>query len=190
MCAFRPIRMGVVLASVLTLGLSFPVNSQEEDLFSFIPEGGRSLLQGLIDGGLSQDVQSQITSQSQDADGWLGFLEGIRGDNAPIADLDDFQLRTLASYLAYNMPLEGAAELPQDGRDIALKNCQSCHIITVVITQDREREAWLGTLHKPSHIVVPISEEEREELSDYLVLNAGIPIDLVPPSLRAGGATY
>jgi hypothetical protein len=31
---------------------------------------------------------------------------------------------------------------------------------------------------------------ERDELANYLVLNAGIPIEDVPEDLRASGATY
>ena len=62
--------------------------------------------------------------------------------------------------------------------------------MTVVVTQSRAREAWLGTLNKPSHIEVDLTPEEREALSDYLVVNGGIPIEEVPPELRAGGASY
>jgi hypothetical protein len=37
---------------------------------------------------------------------------------------------------------------------------------------------------------IKISPAQRDALADYLVLNAGIPIDQVPEDLRAGGATY
>jgi hypothetical protein len=77
-----------------------------------------------------------------------------------------------------------------DGRDYALEKCQGCHIITVVVTQKRPKEHWLGTMHKPSHIRIRLTEAQREQLASYLVLNAGIPIDQVPEPLRAGGASY
>lgn len=80
--------------------------------------------------------------------------------------------------------------LPPDGRDFALQYCQGCHIITVVVTQDRSKDAWLGTLGKPSHVQIKLAREQREALASYLVLNAAIPIDDVPEELRAGGATY
>ena len=95
-----------------------------------------------------------------------------------LKSLEDVQLTTLADYLSFNMPLSadrlpkarprwtGPATLPQDGRDMALKYCQSCHIITVVITQDRSREAWLGTMHKPSHIQIKLTQQEREALAN------------------------
>jgi mono/diheme cytochrome c family protein len=111
-------------------------------------------------------------------------------------------LLTLADYLSFNMPLPAdkiPADiakaswdklLPRDGRDLVLTYCQSCHIITVPITQDRTKEAWLGTMNKPSHVEIETTQAEREALASYLVINAGIPIDLVPEELRAGGASY
>ena len=73
---------------------------------------------------------------------------------------------------------------------MALDNCQGCHIITVVVTQQRTQTAWMGTLSTPSHAVVKMTPAEREELASYLELNAGIPIEQVPEELRASGATY
>lgn len=191
MSASNTFRLACVLVSLLAFAPPQALLAQEEDdVFAFIPDGGRTLLQGLIENGLSPDIESEIKSQSRDTEGWAAFLAEKSADSPLIAELDEYQAQTLASYLSYKMPLEAGAELPWDGRDMALARCQSCHIITVVITQDRERETWLGTMHKPSHIEVPLAEEEREELADYLVLNAGIPIDDVPPALRAGGASY
>jgi hypothetical protein len=191
MSAFHPTRLAVALLALLAfVPLPTAHAQEEEDVFAFMPDGGRTLLRNLIDGGLSPETQAEITGQALDAEGWVAYLEGKSADNPTISELDDYQTQTLASYLSYNMPLEAGAELPWDGRDMALERCQSCHIITVVVTQDRERETWLGTMHKPSHIEVPLAEAEREELADYLVLNAGIPIDDIPPALRAGGASY
>ena len=190
MSAFYPTGLAVALAAVVAFGPAPKAQAQEEDVFAFMPDGGRTLLENLIDGGLSPDTQAEIRGQAMDAEGWLAFLESKRADSQPISELDEYQMQTLASYLSYKMPLPESPELPWDGRDMALARCQSCHIITVVVTQDRTREAWLGTMHKPSHIEVPLTEPEREELADYLVLNAGIPIDDIPPALRAGGASY
>lgn len=191
MSAFYPTRLAVALVALLAFGPLPTAHAQEEeDVFAFMPDGGRTLLQNMIDGGLSPETQTEITGQALDAEGWVAYLEGKRADNPTISELDDYQTQTLASYLSYNMPQQESSELPWDGRDMALERCQSCHIITVVVTQDRVREAWLGTMHKPSHIDVPLTEPEREALADYLVLNAGIPIEDIPPALRAGGASY
>ena len=109
---------------------------------------------------------------------------------------------TLANYLAFNMPLPVKSIpanpakanweklLPPDGRDLVLNNCQFCHIITVVVTQEKTKDTWLGTMNSPSHIEIELSAQKREALAEYLALNAAIPIDLVPEALRAGGASY
>jgi hypothetical protein len=59
-----------------------------------------------------------------------------------------------------------------------------------VITQKRSKDAWLGSMNKPSHVQIKLTSAQRDALASYLVLNAAIPIDEVPEELRAGGATY
>jgi hypothetical protein len=180
--------LGLLLSTCTTPAL----RAQEDELFAFIPLGGRSLLGELIAAG-KVDAE-KILSARRSRDEWLGFLRGISN-----AGLDDTQLETLAAYLASATPAAehagttiatGGLNLPRDGRDLTLEYCQSCHIITVVITQDRTREAWLGTMNKPSHVEIDTTQEERAAIADYLVPNAGISIEDVPEELRAGGATY
>jgi hypothetical protein len=180
-----------------------PVSAQTEDVFAFIPSGGRTLLTQLIEAGAPADqVKAILAGKHESREAWLSDLQA-RTDSIPgLKELDEDELLTLADYLSFNMPLPAdnmpadiaAADwekvLPRDGRDLALTYCQSCHIITVVITQDRTVEHWLGTMNKPSHVEIDTTQAEREALASYLVLNAGIPIDLVPEELRAGGATY
>lgn len=190
MLAFWKILLG--LALLLPVGVPLLVNAQEDDLFAFIPPGGRTLLGELIASGkVSTD---QIISSRRSREEWLGFIRSL-GE----IELDPNQQETLADYLAGTMPVAESAgqtidthgvALPRDGRDLALEFCQSCHIITVVVTQDRTRDAWLGTMNKPSHVEIDTTPAEREALADYLVRNAGIPIEDVPEELRAGGATY
>lgn len=174
--------------------------TEEDPIFDFIPAGGRTLLADVIGAGLPADELSAILSGEKGRDDWLSYLEARSAAIPGLAALDEYQMLTLADYLSFNVPLEtlppGTAGtdwqtvLPRDGRDLTMEYCQSCHIITVVITQDRARDAWLGTLNKPSHIEIDLTQEEREALANYLVINAAIPIDQVPPPLRAGGATY
>jgi mono/diheme cytochrome c family protein len=188
----------------LTLAIGFaPAAAQEDDIFAFIPSGGRTLLIEVIEAGAAADeVKALLSGRHASRDEWLGDLQAGADMLPGLADLDDTQLQTLADYLSFHMPLPPDAipadlasarwdeVLPRDGRDLALTYCQSCHIITVTVTQDRTREAWLGTMNKPSHIEIKTTQAEREELANYLVLNAGIPIDDVPEDLRAGGASY
>lgn len=204
----RALLVGGLLAAGLAglglagLGLASPSWAQTQDVFAFIPAGGRTLLAEVLGSRPSGDTTQVLLGGKHTRDAWLEELRQRAATVPTLKRLDDTQLATLADYLAYNMPLpsgkmpadtakaDWAHLLPPDGRDLALDYCQSCHIITVVITQDRSREAWLGTMHKPSHIQIKLTEAQREALANYLVLNAAIPIDQVPPDLRAGGATY
>lgn len=180
-----------------------PVSAQTEDVFAFIPSGGRTLLTEIAKaGGPADQVKAVLAGKHDSRDQWLSDLKGRAASLPGLKDLDEYQLETLADYLSFHMPLpadkmpadiataDWAKVLPRDGRDLVLTYCQSCHIITVVITQDRAREHWLGTMNKPSHVEIDTTQAEREELANYLVLNAGIPIDQVPEELRAGGASY
>lgn len=185
------------IAALLTALNTAPARGQD-DLMDFVPDGGRTLLAGLIAAGAPEAAIEEMVTGSRDAGGWQSWIDANRGTVAGLDALDEYETATLAGYLSNVAPLDSAglsgadlaAALPRDGRDMALRDCQSCHIITVPITQDRTRDAWLGTLGKPSHVEIDLNEQERRELADYLEINAGIPIDLVPPALRAGGASY
>lgn len=168
------------------------LNAQEDDLFDFVPPGGRTLLGDLIAGG--QVSADDVLTVQRSKEKWRSHLDGLGG-----AAFEDVAKDTLAAYLANSMPAAekggksidtGGIGLPRDGRDLTLEFCQSCHIITVVVTQDRSREAWLGTMNKPSHVEIDTTPAEREAIADYLILNGGIPIEEIPEELRAGGATY
>lgn len=183
-------RISQTLAVLVAVVMGASLAAQEDDMFSFIPLGGRSLLEGAQAEGLPDGFREAIRSRSADAEYWQQALAQASETSPAIAELDTWQTDTLAYYLAARAPLPADEDLPRDGRDMSLELCQSCHIITVVITQERTREAWLGTMNSPSHIEIETTLEERQLLADYLVLNAGIPIDQVPPALRAGGASY
>jgi mono/diheme cytochrome c family protein len=195
--------IAIVTAVLIGAFVIAPIIAQTDDVFAFIPSGGRTLLTKVFEDDAPADqVTSLLAGQHESRDAWLSDLKARAGALPGLQKLEDLELLTLADYLSFNMPLPAdkmpsdpaAANweevLPRDGRDLALQYCQSCHIITVGVTQDRTKEAWLGTMNKPSHIEIDTTQAEREALASYLVLNAGIPIDLVPEDLRAGGATY
>jgi hypothetical protein len=193
-----------VLAASVMLGTLFaaPLVAQYDPIFDFIPLGGRSLLAKAFESRPpAAEVRALLTAKHT-RDEWVAELKGKAKAIPGLQRLDEHELLTLADYLSFNMPLpaaklppdparaDWAKALPRDGRDLALEYCQSCHIITVTVTQDRTREHWLGTMNKPSHVQIKLTPQEREALASYLVLNAGIPIDQVPQDLRAGGASY
>lgn len=193
----------LTLIASLALGLAtllapLPAMAQEDPIFGFIPPGGRSLLHGLLEAGAADpDIAAMLAGQ-RDAAGWLDWLDARREATAGLSALDEWEMQTLAAYLGNVAPVAATgltgdalrAALPRDGRDLIMRHCQSCHIITVTVTQDRPRTAWLGTLNNPSHIEIAIDAQDRSEMADYLELNAGIPIDRIPRELRAGGASY
>lgn len=181
--------------------LALPLLARAADIFDFIPEGGRTLMARVLANRPLDAEASALLAGKHTRDEWLAHLKGRAKALPALQKLDDKQLLTLADYLSANMPqaaLKPAATsqaawakaLPPDGRDFVLDYCQGCHIVTVVVTQSRTKDAWLGSLGKPSHVQIKLKPAQREALASYLVINGGIPIDDVPEDLRAGGATY
>ena len=173
-----------LLAPLLIAGTA--VAQQGEDIFSFIPLGGRSVLERSLESGDPDLIES--LSKARSSPEWIEVLSSE--GNLGTVQLDEWERQTLADYLAYAGAIPDTVQLPADGRDMMMTRCQSCHIITVTVTQARSREAWLAMLGRTSHVEIPLSEAEREQLADYLAVNAGLPIDVIPPELRAGGASY
>jgi len=192
--------LGAALATVALVAV--PLRAQTEDVFAFIPVGGRTLLTRTFEAKPPAAEVRAILSAKHTREEWVADLKGRSKAMPGLQKLEDTELLTLADYLSFNMPLPAGQvpvdparanwekALPLDGRDFMLERCQGCHIITVVITQKRSKEAWLGTMNKPSHVRIKLSRDQREALASYLVINAGIPIDQVPEELRAGGASY
>ncbi len=196
----RPLSRAVL--PLLAALLLTPLPALAADVFDFIPLGGRTLLAKAFASRPPADEAKALLNAKHTREEWQSYLREHRKAITGLQRLGDKELLTLADYLSFNMPLPPAKIpadpakanweklLPPDGRDFALDYCQSCHIITVVITQKRSKDAWLGSMNKPSHIQIKLTREQRDALASYLVLNAAIPIDQVPEELRAGGATY
>jgi hypothetical protein len=193
----------ITAIAILGAALVGPLRAIEYDpIFDFIPLGGRSLLGQVLGSKPPANEVRDFLGGKRTREQWVEHLKGRAKTISALKELDERELLTLADYMSFNMPLPAAKIpadpakadwqkiLPLDGRDLALEYCQSCHIITVTITQDRAKEHWLGTMNKPSHIEIKLSKQEREALASYLVLNAGISIEQVPEDLRAGGASY
>jgi mono/diheme cytochrome c family protein len=194
--------LACIVLAVLGALLSAPARAADEDVFAFVPSGGKTLLIQLVHSKPPAAEIRAILTGSRTRDQWQSYLQGREAAIPALKGLTDKQRLTLADYLSFNMPL--AADkvpadpakadwdkvLPPDGRDMVMDHCQFCHIITVVVTQDHTREGWIALMRRPSHSKVETSEKEREAMASYLVLNAAIPIDLVPEDLRAGGASY
>lgn len=189
----KRISVFVVALALMTCAPLLP-RAQTDDVFAFIPAGGRTLLEGIMASKPASGEMALILNGKHEYNEWVAYLQSRSSAIPAIKEMDEQEVKTLADYLAMNMPLpvgsDAPKDLPRDGRDLVLEYCQSCHIITVVVTQDRSKEAWLGTMSKPSHVEIKTTAHEREALANYLVLHAGIPIEQIPEELRAGGASY
>ena len=198
-CKLRLARLALIVALVVPAAGAL---AGDDDVFAFIPSGGRTLLAGVLGATAPAAEVRALLAGKRTRDEWLRYLREHARQLPGLQRLKDKELQTLAEYLASNMPLPAGGipadlaranwdkTLPPDGKDFTLNYCQGCHIVTVVVTQDRSREAWFGTLGKPSHVRIKLNPAQREALVNYLLLNAAIPIDDVPEDLRAGGATY
>jgi mono/diheme cytochrome c family protein len=190
------------LAGMFSAYLVQPLAAQTAEQLAFIPAGGRTLLTNIATSKPPADELKPLLTGKRSRDEWSSYLKAHSQAVPALQSLSDKQRLTLADYLSFHMPspanqvpanltrTDWTRTLPKDGRDLALDHCQGCHIITVVVTQERTKRAWLGTLITPSHAVIKFTPEQREELASYLELNAGIPIEQVPEELRASGATY
>ena len=190
------------LAGMFSGYLVQPLAAQTVEQLALIPAGGRTLLTDIATSKPPADELKPLLTGKRSREEWSSYLNTHNQAVPALQRLSDKQRLTLADYLSFRMPLpakqvpanlaatDWTRDLPKDGRDLALDNCQGCHIITVVVTQERSKTFWLGTLSTPSHAVIKFTPEQREELASYLELNAGIPIDQVPEELRASGATY
>ena len=192
----------LALASIASGFAVEPLGAQTAEQLTFIPSGGRTLLTNIATGKPPADELKSLLTGKHSREEWSSYLNAHSKTVSAAQKLSDKERLTLADYLSFHMPLPAnqvpanlassnwTRALPKDGRDLALEHCQGCHIITVVVTQVRTKTAWLGTLTTPSHAVVKMTAQERDELASYLELDAGIPIEQVPEELRASGATY
>lgn len=182
------------LAAIIIAFPTYQIAAQTAEQLTFIPSGGRTLLGEIAASKPSDDELKGLLTGKRSRAQWSSYLSAHSKAVPAIQQLSDKERLTLADYLSFHMPLPADTSvsrgLPKDGRDLALEYCQGCHIITVVVTQVRSKTFWLGTLSTPSHAVIKMTPNEREELASYLEQNAGIPIEQIPEELRASGATY
>jgi hypothetical protein len=182
-------RLAVALGA-LFLGL-VPALSQLD--YAFMPKGGKTLL-------------LEVLGSPTEGKELLGILSAKRGEKewrdamaVRAKALNEREQRTLAAYLAVNMPIQNAkdaiekvgnpealfAALPRDGRELGFNECQFCHsLFTSHLTQARSFQAWMNMFQSPFHRELKMTRQEREEFSRYSEINMPMKIDDVPPDLR------
>jgi hypothetical protein len=161
--------------------------------YEFMPKGGKTLLLGALGRTPTDtDVRAIVAARRTEAEWRDAMTPRTKG-------LSERELKTLAAYLAVNMPVPDAdgvaaktakpaeleAVLPRDGRELAWNECQFCHsLFTSHLTQDREVQAWLNMFQSPFHRELKMTPQERREFARYSAINMPMRIEDVPADLR------
>lgn len=178
---------GVALAAA---GAALAQHAQQG--MEFIPDGGRTLALEIFSNDPEQ--MAELAARDLEAPDWRESIAEEAGEDAT---LDETQTATLASYLAINFPVDTAAELagmeaealpdalPRDGKDLAVRHCQSCHgLFSGYLSHDRDATGWTQIFNAPSHQEIPMSNIEIETFANYSELNMPLSIEDVPPAWR------
>ena len=180
------LRLCLVLAA-LVLG-TLPAFAQEDH--GFMPKGGNVLLQQVLAQASATDLHA-ILGTSHSAAEWQDTMRPRTGA------LSEREQRTLATYLAGNLPLPAdvveqaatgaklAAALPPDGYELAWNHCGSCHsLFTGYLMQDRDTKGWLSVFLSPFHRQIKLTDKERTTFAGYSSINMPMQAQDVPPDLR------
>src|ERR1035437_5347432 len=163
------------LAGMFSSYLFQPLAAQTAEQLAFIPAGGRTLLTNIATSKPPADELKPLLTGKRSRDEWSSYLKAHSQAVPALQSLSDKQRLTLADYLSFHMPspanqvpanltrTDWTRTLPKDGRDLALDHCQGCHIITVVVTQERTKGAWLEPLTTPIHAVINFPPGRGEE---------------------------
>ena len=181
-------RLMLVVLCALLLGSQSTLAQEDYD---FMPKGGKALLFQLLGHPLDTAELHKIAKTKHTAEEWQASLAPKMGA------MNDRERRTLAGYLAVNMPLaektpadeeakgDVAAALPPDGQELAMNNCQFCHsVFSGYLMIDRGVQGWLGPFEAPFHREIEMTETERETFARYSAINMPMKFEDVPEDLR------
>ena len=85
----------------------------------------------------------------------------------------------LALVLPTVLAQEAPKTLPEDKNKELYENvCGSCHGADKVIGEQRDRDGWGYTVHVMSQMGAPASEEELDQIVNYLVKYFGTPVNM------------
>ncbi len=184
-------------AAALGILLYSPTPALSQLDSGFMPKGGKTLLLELLGSAPNANDMRQIVESRRSEAEWHVALDArAKATNKTISERE---LRTLAAYLAVNMPVpdpesvstnaakraELESALPRDGRELAWNECQYCHsLFSSHLTQERSVQAWLNMFQSPFHREMKMTAKEREEFAHYSTINMPMRIEDVPPDLR------
>ncbi|MDQ2088920.1 hypothetical protein [Marimonas arenosa] len=159
------------------------------DQFDFMPPGGRGALLDLL-GQVDAETLAEVAAWDKSAEDWQAWAL------LQESELDEKAIVTFAGYAELNLPVSedvlqalaesgDAALLPQDGKDLAIAQCQYCHsLFSGYLMHDRDEIGWKSTFKSPFHLEIPMTEVERDTFARYSAINMPLRFDDVPPELR------
>ncbi|MGM0421114.1 MAG: hypothetical protein ACQEQG_08945 [Bacillota bacterium] len=172
------------------------------DDFEFVPDGGDTIFQEVVEEYDLSDSLVEILSWEKDYEGWREYFENQSVDGTNILEAleedveeleylgKDRRAETLLRYLQVNFPIpeedrdEDISEvnLPPSGREYVLDECGVCHGMGITFTRDYDFNRWRVLLNSRDHQKLVSDNEQKEyEMAYYLSINEPIP-DLVPES--------
>lgn len=146
---------------------------------SFLPDGGIGLFEKAFP---TQEARQEALSRHLTADEWQATLAET--------GLTATETQTLASYLSHVAPqtvtgTDPVASLPEDGRVLALNQCQSCHsLFSGYLMQRRDRTGWMTIFASPFHSKIPMTDVQKAIFADYSAINMPMRIEDIPPEMR------
>lgn len=175
--------MAVVLLAVASL---LPAAAQDDE--SFMPKGGKTLFLEAAGTSAAKELR-EIGNAKRSETEWRDYWSAQHKSSS------EREVAEIAAYLAVNLPLpEGTLEqagsdvasaLPDDGRQLAWKECQFCHsLYSGYLMQQRDVQGWRSVFLSPFHKNLKLTAQQRETFARYSAINMPMKSSDVPAALR------
>jgi mono/diheme cytochrome c family protein len=156
--------------------------------YEWMPEGGCQILTSLN----RSDLLTLATTNKTEEE-WEKFFADT--------ELTEEQVKTLAAYLALQMPVPKnklppnvkeltCDVLPYDGQMVVLKVCQNCHGLGQVVLQEKDLTAWYIQIGARSHNEIELDEKDSQLIVTYLSINMPVSEETIPKALLESFMSY
>lgn len=187
-----------------------PNNKEETDWGQYLPAGnGKAYVQTLC--SICHTLE-KIVLQWRTEDEWRAVVGKMIGDqNAPISEEEAAEIiHYLGTHFAprqepwtaeakaptgaslQSEEIDWAMLLPEDnGKELVVAHCSSCHRLSVVVKSRKSRDAWYNTVTwMIGEFKAPVAETEIDAIVDYLSAHVGErnPITEVPMDVNAASS--
>ena len=156
--------------------------------YEWMTEGGCQILTSLN----RSDLLTLATTNKTEEE-WEKFFADT--------ELTEEQVKTLAAYLALQMPVPKnklppnvkeltCDVLPYDGQMVVLKVCQNCHGLGQVVLQEKDLTAWYIQIGARSHNEIELDEKDSQLIVTYLSINMPVSEETIPKALLESFMSY